>query len=256
MGYIRIDRKILDWEWYSDINTSRLFLHLLLKANWKSGRFQGIEVPIGSLVTSYNVLAAETGLSVRNVRTALSHLQSTGEVTIKSHSKFSIISIKNYGLYQSGDTVTDIQVTRDRQASDTQPTTIEEKKEVKQLKKNNNIVEQGTTEYQYKDVIDYLNQKTGKAFKDKSKDSRSHIKARFDEGYTLDDFKAVIDKKTAEWKGTEMDKYLRPATLFGTKFESYLNQGQVRRSTKKNSFNNIDQRDYDYAQLERELLGG
>ena len=53
-GHIKIDRRILEWEWYSDINTCRLFIHLLLKANWKDGRFQGTEVPRGSLVTSYN----------------------------------------------------------------------------------------------------------------------------------------------------------------------------------------------------------
>lgn len=252
MGYIRIDRRILEWEWYSDANTSRLFIHLLLKANWKPGRFQGIEVPVGSLVTSYNSLAAETGLSVRNIRTALSHLQSTGEVTCKCHSKYSVISIKNYTLYQLGDTVTDTQVTSNRHASDKQVTTIEYREEDKQLI-NNNIVGHGATEYQYKDVIDYLNLKTGKAFKDKSKDSRKFIKARFDEGYTLDDFKTVIDKKTAEWKDTEMNTYLRPATLFGNKFESYLNQSKGQK--KKSGFTNFDQREYDYSSLEGELLG-
>ena len=77
-GHIKIDRRILEWEWYSDINTCRLFIHLLLKANWKDGRFQGTEVPRGSLVTSYSSLAKDTGLSVKNVRTALNHLETTG----------------------------------------------------------------------------------------------------------------------------------------------------------------------------------
>ena len=90
---------------------------------------------------------------------------------------------------------------------------------------NKNIkVKNPDAEYQYKAVCDRLNASAGTAYRDKSKDTRKHIKARFDEGYKLEDFYAVIEKKCAEWMGTDMQKYLRPSTLFGTKFESYLNQ--------------------------------
>lgn len=130
-SYIKIDRKILDWEWYSDINTCRLFLHMLLKANWKDGRFQGTEIPRGSFVSSISKLAEETGLTERKVRTALEHLKTTGEVTSKSHSKFTVFTIKNYCLYQATDTQNDKQVTGERQADDRQPTTIEEGKKDK-----------------------------------------------------------------------------------------------------------------------------
>ena len=75
-GYIKLSRKMLSWEWYSDINTTRLFVHLIFKANWKDGRFQGVEVPRGSLVTSLGHLSKETGLSIQQVRTALKHLKS------------------------------------------------------------------------------------------------------------------------------------------------------------------------------------
>lgn len=78
--------------------------------------------------------------------------------------------------------------------------------------------------YPYKEICDRLNEFAGTGFRDKSKDTRKLIKARFDDGYTLDDFFTVIEKKCAEWKGTDMEKYLRPSTLFGSKFESYLNQ--------------------------------
>ena len=129
MDYVKISRKILEWEWYTDVNTKVLFLHILLKANWKPGRFQGIEVPRGSFVTSLQNLAAETGLTIRNVRTALKHLENTGEVTSNRHAKFSVITIKNYDKYQSSDN----QVTVNRQSSDNQVTTIEEgKKERKE----------------------------------------------------------------------------------------------------------------------------
>ncbi|WP_100002713.1 conserved phage C-terminal domain-containing protein [Staphylococcus pseudintermedius] len=81
------------------------------------------------------------------------------------------------------------------------------------------------TSYPYRDVIDYLNKQTDKQYKPTTKKNQTVIRARTDEGFTLDDFKKVIDNKVAEWKGTDMEKYLRPETLFGTKFEGYLNQG-------------------------------
>lgn len=89
---------------------------------------------------------------------------------------------------------------------------------------NNNILSPSSTAYPYKDVIDYLNQQTGKNYKSTTKKNKTVIRARTDEGFSLDDFKRVIDNKVAEWKGTNMEKYLRPETLFGTKFEGYLNQ--------------------------------
>lgn len=82
-----------------------------------------------------------------------------------------------------------------------------------------------------KEVVQYLNEKTGCRYKPSSKATRAHIHARLMDGFTVDDFSTVIDKKTAEWKGTELERFLRPETLFGTKFESYLNQ----RITKKSS---------------------
>lgn len=86
------------------------------------------------------------------------------------------------------------------------------------------ILSGNPTTYPYRDVIDYLNQRTGKNYKSTTKKNQTVIRARSDEGFSLDDFKRVIDNKVAEWKGTNMEKYLRPETLFGTKFEGYLNQ--------------------------------
>ncbi|WP_194745895.1 conserved phage C-terminal domain-containing protein [Staphylococcus chromogenes] len=89
-----------------------------------------------------------------------------------------------------------------------------------------NILSPPSIAYPYRDVIDYLNQQTGKHYKSTTKKNQTVIRARSDEGFNLDDFKKVIDNKVAEWKGTDMEKYLRPETLFGTKFEGYLNQQQ------------------------------
>lgn len=90
---------------------------------------------------------------------------------------------------------------------------------------DSNILSGDPTAYPYREVINYLNKQTGKQYKSTTKKNQTVIRARTDEGFTLDDFKRVIDNKVSEWKGTDMEKYLRPETLFGTKFEGYLNQG-------------------------------
>ena len=257
-GHIKIDRKILEWEWYSDINTCRLFIHLLLKANWKDGRFHGTEVPRGSLVTSYNSLAKQTGLSVQNVRTAIKHLILTGEITSKQQAKFTVITVKNYDKYQLDNRVTNNLLTENQQASNKLLTTIEEGKKVRREESNNKTMsgEPSTSRGQpYAEIIDYLNLKAGTRYKHSSEDTRKHIRARIAEGYTIDDFKVVIDKKVDEWKGTPQEKYLRPATLFGTKMESYVNQKITKESrAKQTGFSNFQQRDYDFDALEQQLL--
>ena len=99
-NFIKIDRKLLDWGWYPDINTCRLFLHMLLKANWKDGNFKGLPVPRGSFVSSIGKLSEETTLTPDEVRTAIGHLLETGEITKQSTNKFTVFTVKNYGIYQ------------------------------------------------------------------------------------------------------------------------------------------------------------
>ncbi|MEB6059560.1 conserved phage C-terminal domain-containing protein [Staphylococcus pseudoxylosus] len=91
----------------------------------------------------------------------------------------------------------------------------------------------------YKDIIDYLNQKTGKHYKHTTNKTKEFIKARWNQDFNLDDFKKVIDIKTAEWLNTDSDKYLRPETLFGTKFEGYLNQQINNKETSNNPYANL-----------------
>lgn len=79
------------------------------------------------------------------------------------------------------------------------------------------------------EIVDYLNGRTGAAYRAASKKTRTLIKARLKEGFSREDFFSVIDKKAEEWSGTEFQAYLRPETLFGTKFESYLNQKVARK---------------------------
>ena len=83
------------------------------------------------------------------------------------------------------------------------------------------------------EIIQHLNMRAGTKYKSNTAKTKQLIKARLNEGFTLDDFKIVIDKKCVEWCGTEFEKFLRPNTLFGTKFESYLNQNVVKPKSKK-----------------------
>lgn len=99
-------------------------------------------------------------------------------------------------------------------------------------KNSNNIVEQKHDDV-YREIIDYLNLKTSSSYKYTTKKTKELIKARLNEGFTVNDFKQVIDNKTTEWLNTEMQNYLRPETLFSTKFEGYLNQKQRITNTKE-----------------------
>lgn len=89
-------------------------------------------------------------------------------------------------------------------------------------KKKENIKEKRNEDIS--SVVSYLNDHASTHYRPTTKNTKAHINARLEDGYTVEDFKQVIDTKCDEWLGTSMEKYLRPDTLFGTKFESYLNQ--------------------------------
>lgn len=101
LGYIQLHRRILNWEWYSHIPVKTLFIHLLIKANYQDKRWRGIIVPRGSVVTSRAKLAKETGLTERQIRSALASLQKSNEVSSETTNNYSIISIINYDMYQA-----------------------------------------------------------------------------------------------------------------------------------------------------------
>jgi len=122
-GFIRLWRSFTRWEWYDDIPVKVLFLHMLLKANHKNKKWHGIVIPRGSFITSRSKLSRETGLSERQVRTAIVKLISTSEVTSKTTSQNTMITIKNYDVFQKNDQVNDQRATSERPASDQRATT-------------------------------------------------------------------------------------------------------------------------------------
>ena len=142
-GWIKLHRSFLDWEWYTEPNVRTLFLHCLLMANSQDGRYRGTSIQRGSFLTSLELLSAQTGLSVRNVRTALKSLETTRELTRQATHLGTMVTICKYDVYQShsveGDTPSDTpgdkQVTSNRQAGDKQVTT-NKNKENKENKEN------------------------------------------------------------------------------------------------------------------------
>jgi hypothetical protein len=99
-GYIKLHRKMLDWEWHSDPGTFSVFMHLLLMARFDEGQWKGVRLEPGQLITGRKALSQSTGISEQGIRTCLERLKSTNEITIKSTNKFSVITIVNWGKYQ------------------------------------------------------------------------------------------------------------------------------------------------------------
>ena len=136
--------------------------------------------------------------------------ESTLKITIKQQLFNNNVTNKSEELQQVED--------NKQQQSNNNVTTLSKKKK----KDNNNI---------YSLVIDYLNIKANTSYRINTKNTQSLINARVREGFTIEDFKKVIDSKSGEWLNTDFEKYLRPATLFGGKFENYLNEANKKAPT-------------------------
>ena len=132
-GYVKLHRKMTEWEWYTDVNTKAVFLHLLLMANYKDGYYKGMEIKRGQVITGRKALARVLGLSEQTVRTSLNRLKSTNEITIKSTNKLSLVTIENYDLYQSDDAEVTSKSTS--KSTNNQPTTNQQLTTSKKLRK-------------------------------------------------------------------------------------------------------------------------
>ena len=96
LGFITLSRELLEWRWYSDIKTTRVFVHLLLTANYQDHEFRDRTVRRGQRIITYSGMERELNLSVSEIRTALEHLKVSGDITIKSNNLYSIITINSY----------------------------------------------------------------------------------------------------------------------------------------------------------------
>lgn len=176
------------------------------------------------------------------IQRALEIFQNMGMIDIIDN----IYMVSNWMKYQNNaelDHIRTLSRIRQQRYRDNQKKLLEEKRNVTSDVTNNEFCSICNMSYVdvYKEVINYLNSKTNKNYKYSTKKNQVLIHARCEEGNNIENFKAVIDKKCEEWKGTEWEKYLRPETLFGTKFEGYLNQ-----PAKKQDDNNFGMKNIKY----------
>lgn len=99
-GYIKLHRKLIEWDWYDDVSTKTLFLHLLLMSNYKDKNWKGITIKRGEFITSLESLT-KSGLSISQIRTSLKKLEKTKEINVITTNKNSIISVIKYNDYQN-----------------------------------------------------------------------------------------------------------------------------------------------------------
>ena len=210
-GWIKIHRKILDKGFFKDSEYFHIWMYLLLNANHKDKEFlwdnKTIIVKRGSFITSRNKIHLETRVNESKIERILNFLKSEQQIEQQTNNRSRLIVIVNYDGYQKSEQ-------QNEQPVNNQRTTSEHKQE------GNNV----RMKEIHTQVCDYLNAKAKKNFRANNKAMARCIDARVSEGFVLEDFKHVIDAKVASWGQTDMGQYIRPETLFGSKFEGYRNE--------------------------------
>lgn len=251
MDYIKLSRKLLDWEWYGNINTCRLFVHMLLKANWKDGKFEGKVIPRGSFVSSIGILANETSLTNDEVRTALKHLISTKEVTKQSYSKYTVFTVSNYAEYQDVPKQNPNQIPSSSHSIPNLFPTIEEKKEWKEINNKNTMCKADALAL-FENLWKLYPNKKGKG-----QVSDAAKKRLLDVGYeemvrAIERYKVELEKDK-DWR-----KPQNGSTFFNSGYVDYLDANYVpgKRTSRTggNQFTQFPQRDYNFDDLEKQLL--
>jgi hypothetical protein len=243
-GFIRVSKKILKWEWYTDVSTKALFFHLLLTANWKQAKWRGFVVERGQIITTRARLAKETGLTVQQVRTALTKLNSTNEVTHTTTNTYHIITVNNYEAYNPQGKISNQvsnqvsnQRTTNEQPTDNQRTTTIEEEEEEEEEKDKYLA--GTDELKLSNLL--LDLMTA----NNSKTKQPYIQTWCDEinkihridGNSYDDIEALIrwTQNDSFWK----TNILSPVKLRKQFAQLWLKKAQSMTSTIKSIEDNI-----------------
>ena len=221
-GYVRLFRSITSWEWYDDIPTFRLFTHLLLTCNWQEKKWHGHLIKPGQRVVSLKKLSEETGLSLQAVRTAISHMESTGELTRFQHGKIGVVAIKNWDKFQEGNTIPNTNIntkaTRNQHGTNTELTPNEESKKVRKQEIPPYSPPEGTLE-EYRQV--FLEECPSLPKPQEAKSwSPARKKALKSKRVSLCEFRDVCKKiersdfltgRSGTWAGCSLDWVLKPA---------------------------------------------
>ena len=211
-GYIKLFRCIQWNELWEDKPFSRgqAWIDMVMLANHRDGhiRVRGnkLDVKRGQVGWSKESLASRWGWSRGKVIRFLDELETEQQIVQQKNNVTSLITITNYDKYQSSDTTDG---TTNGQQTDTNNKGKNKKKE---------------SSHSVEKIISHLNSKVGARFSPRTKPTIESVNARLSEGWTIQDFFAAIDNQVRDWKGTDMEKYLTPDTLFRpSKFEKYVN---------------------------------
>lgn len=180
-GWIKLHRKFLDWEWFNKSEAVHLFLYMLLKANHKDGKWQGIDVKRGQFISSLGNISSATGLSIQVIRTNLKRLEKTSEIEVKSTSQFTIVTICKYECYQEENDHTNKPLTNEQQTTNKRLTT---NKNEKNNKNENNI--------DYLALLGFVNKTFGRNFQVINQKTKRQFEARLKEGYTKEQINDAI----------------------------------------------------------------
>lgn len=181
-GWIKLHRSLIRWEWYSDHNTTRLFLHMLMKANHEDKVWRGVDIPSGSFITSRSKLASETGLSEQQVRAGMRNLQATSEIASKPTNKYSMIEVLNWSSYQQAN-----------QQEPPNPTTNKKNKKK-----------------EYGEFLKLFNKAADKNCRVLDDKTKRQITARIKDGYTVDEIIKATEFCKADDYHKKHRKYLTP----------------------------------------------
>lgn len=214
-GWIKLHRDLKDWRYGKNMEMLGLWSYVLLSANHKDNFDNtGLLIKKGSFKTGRKRLSEETGLSESKIERLLKKLEDAQQIEQQKTTKYRIITVTKWLDYQSGEQ----QVNNKRTTSEQQVNTNKNEKKEKNEKNNSAL---------FSDIVSYLNSVTGKTYKPSTKTIQALIKARINDGFNLEDFKYVIDVKNQEWgEDPKMSKFVRPSTLFGTKFSEYRQENK------------------------------
>lgn len=194
IGFVKIHRKLKEWEWYNKSEMVHLFMHLILSANNSDGSWQGREVKRGQLITGLHSLNKATGISIQTLRTCLKRLQNSHEINIQSTKLNSLITICKYDDYNDKYQQANKQSTNDQQTSNKRSTTNKNDKEYK--------------EDIYMSILNSFKAITGKGAKVIPDKVKTQIEKRIEEGYTIEDINTAIKNCSQDSYHIENPKYL------------------------------------------------
>ena len=208
-----------------------LYGNILLKLYLRSLKNNGCLMLNERIPYNAEMLATITGHQVGTVKQALTVFKDLGLIEVLDNGAIYMLDIQNF--IGNGSSDGDSKRANRRGIADKCPTNVRQMSTIVRDRDIDRVRERDKDRNKDRDrdtenIISFLNSTTGSKYKVSTDKTRRLIAARLAEGFTVDDFKAVISKKAKEWQGTDMAQYLRPETLFGTKFEGYLNQPEVR----------------------------